>query len=292
MNEDPNLGDDLVALGNLLDQVTAPPEGWPAELGALLTRLRLEGQVRNGLNRLSPYPHQASKLHPRWRVERNCYQSAPDIAHVRATLHTSDLPTDPAQVAAVFASVPDGARIFDDDGDPGWLEASWNEPSTEADRAAMEAEVAERRAHAEFEAWQQQRDGNVPVFHGLPVLRARGDIRPMLELTAGAHPLQEQLVLIAEDRNPWEYLAETLPSWERSSLDTSCWATPDEGRTRVIVRSPSALRLGVAGVHPVAVYLDGVLPTQALVNELPEVLRRELAGHFVMLANQPGDPDA
>ena len=168
MNDLPNLSDDLVAVGAILEAVTPPEAGWPAELGQILTRLRLEGAVRNGRNALSPYTRKsAGQLYHRWRPERSCYQSAPEVTHVRANMHIDDLPTDPAQIAAAFASLPDGARVFADDENPGWIEASWTEPSTDEDRAKMEAELtAARRAEllADEERMAKFLEKQIPIL--------------------------------------------------------------------------------------------------------------------------------
>lgn len=157
---EPSLTGDLVTLAEILRK---EQPGLLTE-SAVLDRLRQEGELRSGRTDLvSPYPMPGGPLHPVLTrcLKRTARHHSPDVCYVETGLHVDDFPVEPAQVAAAFASLPAHARVFAEE--HGWLSISWNEPSTDADRAALEAVKAEEAEREEFEAWKRAKRETEPA---------------------------------------------------------------------------------------------------------------------------------
>lgn len=124
-----------------------------------------------------------------------------------------------------------------------------------------------------------------------PDLDAAGQsqlVREQIALVRCARPDLEQLVVIAEGGDAAGYLAAlnlggvvmrrpTRPEVAQAVL-------PEGGRVFVRAGWP---QIGVRGIFPVAVYLDGYVLRERDRRELPEIVRWEVPGAFVMRANQP-----
>lgn len=150
---DPTLTDDLIALAEILRK---EQPGLLTE-SAVLDRLHQEAMARAGSTQhTSPYP--AAEQLDRYlanRAKRSTSRHTPDVAYVDTSIHVEDFPVDPGRVADIFRSLPPHARVGSDEG--GWLTITWNEPATDADRAALAAELAEEAERAEFDEWKRQR---------------------------------------------------------------------------------------------------------------------------------------